>query len=211
MKVFESVEQCSPEWFSLRRGIPTASEFGRIITAKKGEYATGAESYMEELIAESLGWTDPFKGNIHTERGNRVEPIARDWLAFHHGCNVQEVGFILSDCGRYGGSPDGLIDGAIPCEIKAPDLPTFISWKRAGVLPYDHRIQCHGHMILAESKNCLFVAYPEHDALDPLVIDVPRDSFTSTVETHVKTFCDRLESLRREILGENYSRYFPTK
>lgn len=201
MKAFNEIKQLSPEWFAIRRGIPTASEFGRIVTPAKFDYAKGAEGYMEELIAASLGWENDFKGNGHTERGNRIEPIARDWLSFHHGCDIKETGFILSECGRYGGSPDGLIDGKIACEIKAPDLPKFISWKRAGKLPDEHRPQCHGHLILTGADNCLFLAYPDHPDLSPMVIDVKRDSFTSLLESHIHTFCERLEVLRKEILG----------
>lgn len=203
--------QQSPEWDALRCDIPTASQFSRIVTPKKGDYATAASAYMDELIAESLGWVDQFKGNRHTDRGNLLEPVARNWYAFEHDVEIEELGFLLSKCGRYGGSPDGLILGRKPIEIKAPDLPKFITWKREGVLPDEHKVQCHGHMILAESDECVFLAYPEHQDLEPFEFTVKRDAFTETVEGHLKTFCDRLESVQRQILGDNFSKYIKPK
>lgn len=55
--------QGSPEWWKARRGIPTGSQFSRIITAKKGDYATGSKHYQAELIAEALGWQSGFKAH----------------------------------------------------------------------------------------------------------------------------------------------------
>lgn len=205
-----SCEQGTELWHSMRRGRPTASNFGRIITPKKAEYAEGAKAYQAELIAASLGWYESFKGNSDTERGHRLEKEAGRWLKFRHGIKLQEVGFCLSDCGRYGASPDDLVLGEVtPVEIKCPDLHTFIKWRMARELPLEHKAQCHGEMFVTGADRCIFVAYSDNAALDSMMIEVKRDSFTEKLGESVLRFCDELAKLRDELLGEEAEFYLP--
>src|SRR5579862_3154114 len=53
MKVL-TVTQRSPEWHAARVGIPTASEFHRIVTPVKGDLAKAHAKYAHELVAETL-------------------------------------------------------------------------------------------------------------------------------------------------------------
>ena len=197
-------------WHSMRCGRPTGSEFGRIITPKKGDYAAGAGSYAAELIAATLGWYKSFQGNSDTERGHRLEKEAGRWLNLRYGIKIQEVGFCLSDCGRYGASPDALcIDGITPVEIKCPDLHTLIKWKIDGELPIEHKAQCHGEMFVTGADRCIFLAYSDHEALDSMMVEVKRDAFTEKLGECVLKFCDELDRLRNELLGEEAEFYLP--
>lgn len=202
MKEF-NVIQGSPEWRKLRLGIPTASEFGRIITPAKGEYASGADAYAAELIAESVGWLSSFQGTPDTVRGNYLEKEAVKWLRLRYGHKTREVGFCLSDCGRYGASPDGLlIEDGSPLEVKCPDLHTFIKWRIEGGLPQQHKAQCHGEMFVTGTDRCLFLAYADSPHIDNMLIEVRRDSFTDKMGECIKKFCDRLHELQDQMLGE---------
>lgn len=196
--------QGSPEWWAVRRGIPTGSQFGRIITPKKGEYASGADTYAAELIAESLGWQSGFHGSPDTERGNRLEKEALRWLSFRYGISSRDVGFCLSDCGRYGASPDGIAPDGSPIEVKAPDLHTFLKWRVKNELPEDHKAQCHAEMWVTGASRCWFVAYASHASIDNMMVEVKRDAFTEQLGTCIARFCDRLEKLQREILESEY-------
>jgi len=255
--------QGSPEWRKLRIGIPTGSEFGRIVKpnlsdievlledavtliqsarpewegvplspgqvkqlAKDVDGATKArkyarfrgytdsssqDAYAAELVAESLGWyKSEFKGSPDTERGNRLEKEALRWLRLHHGIKTRPVGFLLSDCGRYGCSPDAIAEDGCPVEVKAPDLHTFIKWHIAGGLPDDHKAQCHGEIILADAPRCYFVAYPDNQYVEPKLIVVERDEFTAKLKAALPVFCDRLDKLRRELTGDEYEVLFRT-
>ena len=203
-------EQRTDLWHSLRRGRPTASKFGSIITPKKAEYASGADTYAAELIAASLGWYQLFGGNADTERGNLLERKTGRWLSFRHNIKTEPVGFCLSDCGRYGASPDALVAGGVaPVEIKCPDLHTFIKWKIANELPLEHKAQCHGEMFVTGADRCIFVAYADHAALDSMMIEVRRDSFTEKLGECVLRFCDELDELRNKLLGEESEFYRP--
>jgi len=195
--------QGSPEWWKARRGIPTGSQFSRIITAKKGDYAAGAKHYQAELIAEALGWQSGFQGTPDTQRGNLMEKEALRWLAFEHGIKTRECGFFISDCERYGASPDGIVVGGIePVEVKCPALNTFLKWRADGELPDDHKAQCHGEMILTGADKCYFVAYADHEQLDNWLIVVERDEFTAKLKKHLERFCEELEAMQRKFVLE---------
>lgn len=195
--------QGSPEWWKARRGIPTGSQFSRIITAKKGDYAAGAKHYAAELIAEALGWQSGFQGTPDTQRGNIMEKEALNWLAFQHDIHARECGFFISDCERYGASPDGIVIGGIePVEVKCPALNTFLKWRADGDLPDDHKAQCHGEMILTGADRCYFVAYADHEQLDNWLIVVERDEYTAKLEKHLERFCEELEAMQRKFVLE---------
>jgi hypothetical protein len=53
MKIIDCVQN-SDEWIAARLGIPTASEFHRIITAVKGDLSKSARKYAAGLVAETL-------------------------------------------------------------------------------------------------------------------------------------------------------------
>jgi hypothetical protein len=50
MAIIHTCDQGSAEWFARRLGIPTASEFDRIITAAKGDLSKSASKYAQALV-----------------------------------------------------------------------------------------------------------------------------------------------------------------
>jgi hypothetical protein len=118
MKVYDC-PQVSVPWWQLRRGIPTASEADKIMTAAKRQYSTQSR----KLIAQLCGDIANLSPNYFTDRGRPInsyaiengkntEAEARRWVAMELGRDVAEVGFITSDDGKIGASPDGLLLGA---------------------------------------------------------------------------------------------------
>lgn len=213
MIAFYDMVQGSPGWRLARKGRPTGSEFDRICTAVKGEYASGAEAFAAELIAASLGWEKSFKGSPDTERGHQLEKQAVRWLGFDRGLTGRDVGFCLSDCGRYGCSPDWIVDDGSPTEIKAPDIHTYVKWwqewKRTKSVPNEHKVQCHAEMLVTGADRCIFVPYPDHECLPRYTVDVRRDAFTDKLKEHVDRFCDYLDQLRLDLLAEEAEFYQP--
>ena len=200
-----SNEQGSPEWFAERRGIPTASEAKRYVTAT-GKYSEsqGRDSYIAELIAAKLGWHPTFEGNEDTSRGHYLEDEARRWLQLRTGVKVRTAGFCLHESGRYGASPDGFTAQGNPVEIKSPALHTFIKWRMTGGVPKDHLVQCHMHMAVTGADKCVFVAYADSEHLDNFYELVERDAFTEKVIEATNQFCDDLESWQRNLTGDEY-------
>lgn len=115
MKI-HNLEQGTPEWYAIRKGKMTASHATAI-----GNYGKGLETYIIELMAEyySSGEKEQFSSK-HTERGNELEPIARQIYEFENEVEVTQVGFV--EFNEYiGCSPDGLIGEDGGFETKAID------------------------------------------------------------------------------------------
>lgn len=182
-------EQRSPEWYAARRGVPTASEFGNIITPKKGDYASAADTYINSLIDELVrpDAEGGFTGNRHTQRGEMLEPEARELYAFEMDAEPQQVGFILNDEGTLGCSPDSLIaDQRGGLEIKCPDGPAHVKWVRGKTIPDEHKPQVHGSLILTGYDWWDFLSYcPGYERF---LVRVYPDAYTEKLREHLARF-----------------------
>lgn len=200
--------QYSPEWHEIRRGVVTASAMDRLITAKTQKPAAGAESYLEELIADSVRY-DP---NLFTERpataamkhGTDCEPRARDFYKMdqnteERGVVVQEVGFCLADDGTIGCSPDALVGDDGVLELKCPQPKTQVAYLRAGGLPDEYRAQCHGHLIVTCRSFCDFLSYC--DGFPPLLVRVVPDDFTEKLRVILADFVKRYAEAKAKFLA----------
>lgn len=196
-------EQNSPEWYAARRGLPTASEFSRIITPKTGKLSSGADAYIAELIDEARrpDQQPTFAGNRHTERGREIEPEALNWYRFAMDADVRECGLILNDARTAGASPDGLVyvSGELDrgIEVKAPEGKKFVLWRMQGGLPDEHKAQVHGGMVITGLERWDFLAYC--DGYEPYLITVERDGYTELVAQAIDQFCTRLADVAASI------------
>lgn len=111
--IIHNVEQKSPEWFAVRKGKMTASNATAI-----GNCGKGLITYIVSMMAEyfSSGEKEQFTSK-DTERGNELEPIARNIYEFENNVTVDEVGFIEHN-EFVGASPDGLVGEDGGTEIK---------------------------------------------------------------------------------------------
>lgn len=202
MQIFDFA-QYSPQWWSARRGIPTASEFDRILTASTGKLSKSADGYACQLIGEKLSAEYPLTtmnpATAAMERGTALESAARSWYCVYHGAEVREVGFCLSGCGRFGCSPDGLIgeDGGL--EIKCPLPQTQVSWLLSGDLPADYRAQVHGSLIVTGRQWWDFVSYCP--GLPELVIRVEPDDYTEKLREALEGFHARYKELENQVVN----------
>ena len=185
-----------PVWLRSRLGLPTASDFGSIITSKRGDYSAAADGLIDGLIDQLKRPTEhsaeSWMGNRHTRRGNELEAEAVGNYAFDTGQRVHHVGLVLSDCRRFGCSPDGLVGDDGGLEIKCPDGPTMSAWtrmyRRTGSIPHEHLPQVHGSLIVTGRAWWDFLAYcPGYDSL---VIRVTPNDFTAKLRAHLGTFHD---------------------
>ena len=141
-------EQGSGHWKSLRRGIPTASSFGKIVTSG-GRKSSQQESLLGTLLAEWVTGEDPnhFGGSEWMERGSQLESKAREYYAFFRDAEPEQVGFIYKDESRLAGcSPDSLVGEPGLLELKCPKLSTHIVWLGSGKVPTSHVPQLQGQL-----------------------------------------------------------------
>lgn len=122
MKIYDKIEQGTEEWFEIRKWKMTASHACEIGNAGKG-----LQTYCKEVVRKSISSNTENWSNKHTERGNELEPIARQIYELENGVSVEQVGFIEYD-EFVGCSPDGLIgeDGGL--EIKCPDDKEYFEY-----------------------------------------------------------------------------------
>jgi hypothetical protein len=151
MKIFDC-EQRSEEWFRVRAGMPTASEFATVMASGKG----GGESktrrtYMLKLAGEIITG-EPMENytNAHIERGRIMEDEARDLYCFTTDADPQRVGFIVN--GPKGCSPDSLIGDRGMVEIKTQLPHLLIDTLLKDDFPPEHKAQCQGALWVAERE-----------------------------------------------------------
>jgi putative phage-type endonuclease len=187
-------EQGSDEWLEARLGIPSASNFAKILTIK-GTPSTQAKSYVDALVAEAItGESTYVKVTDAMQRGTELEPYARDRYILETGNEVQEVGFCLHDDYQAGASPDGLIgeDGGL--EIKCPLGGTMVSYLRGEKLPSKYYQQVQGSLYITGRKFWDFMAY--HPDMKPLIIRVERDeNFISILDETLRKVVNEIETL----------------
>lgn len=184
-------EQGSEEWFRIRSGMPTASEFATVMASGRG----GAESktrrtYMLKLAGEILtGEPMDSYSNGHMERGKAMEDEARELYAFLTDCDPERVGFVIN--GAKGCSPDCFVaaDGMAEIKTKLPHLQIDVLLR--GELPPEHKAQCQGGLWVAEREWLDFVSY--WPALPLFVKRIYRD------EEYIKTLSEAVDQFNAEL------------
>ena len=192
------VKQGSVEWQRARMGMPTASQFHRILTPKTRKTASGAKSYLCELLAERL-LGHPINGGTtdFMLRGSALEAHAVSGYAFTHDVEPKEVGFCLADGRRYGASPDRLVGEYGGLDIKCLAAHNHVS----ALLGYDddaYDMQAHGCMLVT-GRQWWDVVYSNPD-LPARERRVECDfELLKTLSDAVETFCDALDEAERMV------------
>ena len=170
--IIVDVEQRSPQWLAMRRGVITASAADRLMTqVKLREYAL--ELATERLVREL---PEQFV-NAAMQWGIDHEDEARMRYAFerHH---VETVGFCWHD--EYenwaGCSPDGLVGDEGLVEIKCPTSKRHLEYITEGVVPKDYAAQLDFQLWVTGRNWCDFVTYdPRFEWADFFVVRHYRD------------------------------------
>lgn len=202
MKIHD-VEQRSVEWCQLRAGIPTASEFGQIFTPKleprKGQMP---ETYMAKKLSEWwLGGPLVDFNTFDVEQGNILEAEAIPWYSLEYNVEIRRVGFITSDNGRVGCSPDGLV-GAGGIEIKCPRIYTHFGYVLDGKLPEEYSAQVYGSLFVTGLHVWTFMSY--HRKTPNLVINVEADAgIMGNIQDGLDMFLDKFERAKKRLMEIN--------
>jgi hypothetical protein len=192
MKIHD-LEQGSDEWFALRRGRLTASQYDKVFNQKtlRLNNAT-AIKHMDGMLAE-LYYKEKdlitFKPSWAMERGTRLEEVARIDFELREGIEVNEVGFVTNEAfgDHIGCSPDGLIDGGKGgIEIKCPLPATHIKYHREGVLPKEYRAQVHGCMAVCDADYWWFTSFCPN--IKDFTLKIYKDEYTSSLAQTLKEF-----------------------
>ncbi len=200
--IIHTCEQGTEEWFRVRAGMPTASEFSTVMMkGKGGGDSKTRRTYMLKLAGELItGEPMEHFTNVHMERGKVMEAEARDTYAMIKDVEPEQVGFIVN--GPKGCSPDCLIgaDGMAEIKTKLPHLQLDVLL--ADELPSEHRAQCQGALWVAEREWIDFISY--WPKLPLFVKRVHRDeAYIATLSAAVDQFNEELAETVERI--RNYS------
>lgn len=151
---FFNVEQGGETWHKLRLGLPTASNFSKLMV--QNDTKAGRTTYLHRLAGERItGVPATSFINEAMERGKTMEPEIRRQYSFLRDCEPQLIGFIRN--GKVGCSPDCLVgdDGMMEAKSAEPHIlvPMLLKQKAdPKYFPSEHLAQCQGNLMVAECE-----------------------------------------------------------
>lgn len=195
------VVQGTQEWLDARLGIPTASNFSRIVTAKTRKLSAASDKYLCELVAERIiGRPLDDASTDFMLRGSILEPDAAKAYEFENDCETVQIGFALADSRRWGASPDRLVgeDGLV--EIKCPGAAGHVA-ALLGMSDDEHFAQVQGQLWVTGRKWCDLFFY--NPAMPSHTVRIDRDDeYCAALDAAVPAFCDRVDEAYRRIVGD---------
>jgi predicted phage-related endonuclease len=197
--IISNCVQGTEEWFKEKAGVPSSSNFDKIITTK-GEPSKSREAYMYRLAGERItGMTVETYQSKAMKDGIEKEAEARSLFEMIKDKDVAQVGMIYPDeekkclC-----SPDGLICDSEGLEIKCPELHTHVSYLLKGELPATYFQQVQGSLYVTNFNVWWFMSY--FPGLPPLILKIKRDEdFILKLHLGLEKFCVELDQVTEKI------------
>jgi len=188
--------QGTDEWFEYKRGKPSASRYSEIVTST-GEPSKSRVGYLYELAAQRISgiYEESHKSKAMMD-GNEREAHSRWRYAMENDVVVEEVGFCLSDCGRFGASPDGLVGDDGQIELKNPIGKTQIKRLREldSLVSMGYYQQCQGQLLVTKRNWNDFVSCYSGLPLYTIRVE-PDHEFLIKLERELVAFCEELDEI----------------
>lgn len=144
-----------------------------------GDYSEEAKNYAFRLAIERISG-EPLDEGFETyamRRGKDLEPEARAEHEIQSGLIVQRAGFVLSDCGYYGCSADGLIDTDGGSEYKC-----FINPEKLRAFHVDN----DASEVFEQAQGCMWI--------------------TGRQWWHIGLYCPALEAVGKQLWWRRFDR-----
>lgn len=194
MKVIECA-QGSPEWRRARAGIPTASQFHRVITPKRGERSAQMEDFINDLVAERFtGYPLATPEMPWMAEGTAREPEAAAYYELTQGVELEVVGLCTTDDGKIGASPDRLVGDNGLLELKNPKVSTHIGYLLGAGPDESYKCQLLGQLYVCEREWVDICSYCP--GLPEVIVRVERD----------EKFIEKMAALLYEVVEQVESR-----
>jgi len=190
----------SEEWLRARLGMPTASNFDRILTAKTLKFSAQSVGYMHNLLAEwALGIPLQNGGTDFMERGVALEDEAVRLYEMERDVDTQPGGFCLTDDGRTGCSPDRLVGDDGGLEIKSPAPHTHIRYLLGSPVD-DYLLQVQGSLWITGRQWWDVMSY--HPDLPAKYVRVLPDlDVHAALDVALEDFLSRFEAAKVQLLA----------
>lgn len=195
-------DQGDAAWIEARLGVPTASNFSRIVTPS-GKLSSQRQTYLAELAAE---WAlripqDQIPDLYWIERGKALETEAHAFYELQTDAETKRIGFVWQNESRLVGcSPDWLCDQSDEgwqggAELKCPKASTHINYLLGGKGADTYAPQVQGAMWVCGVEWWDFVSY--YPELPPLIVRVERDEkYQAALAEHMPVFLQEMMAAR---------------
>ena len=221
-------EQGTREWVEARLGIPTASQFSRLLTPKRMQVSASRHRYRAELLAEWITGepVDEFETEW-TERGKAMEPLARSHYGIVWDVEPRQVGLCVRSAGSVfthasdalckavpvhippdehvvGASPDALVGDDGLLELKCPGMVNHIMSCADGGVPSAYKMQVQGQLWVTGRKWADFMSfYP--DAPEQLLVRVePDPAVQDAFDEVIPVFVAELAEARQNLIERGW-------
>ena len=191
MEIIDLV-QGSEEWHEYRWG-----KIGG--TAAESLMVKDFQTLKNKLIACHL---EPFEleegfTSEAMQRGNELEPLARQYINDYTGIEFLEKGWLQSDNKLFGLSPDGISEcGRYSCEIKCPSKEVHTGYILCDILPYFWQNVSY-FAVNPKLEKHYFISYRPESSIPAYIVELTRDSEvfrTKTIKEHIGDSADKLKA-----------------
>jgi hypothetical protein len=191
-----NVVQGTTEWAMARLGIPTASNFDKIITPAKLQFSRSSVPYAHQLIAEQLlGVPLDNATSGFMQRGQTMERRALAYYSMQRDVDeMKPIGFVLRDDRRAGCSPDHFVDADGLLEIKVPSAAVHVGYllDDQGI---GYKCQVQGQLWISEREWCDTLSWnPELPAA--LVRQYRDEKFIAALSDAVDQFLSMMDDMK---------------
>jgi hypothetical protein len=221
----EEFPQKSPEWHAIReKCMVTASDAGPwLVKDDKTSKAAREKRILKFLCRDCYRYGDArlleireresksLDFNLAVQRGNAFEDQAISAISRIIGKDIDPVGFISTDDGLFGASPDGLVGliAGVECKVPLPEthLSYILEHMATGEMIGDYLYQVHFNMAVSGRDVWHFYSHsverqddaPEWIEHPPLHIEVRANEITSSIVTGMVRMKSEFESIRRKL------------
>ncbi len=203
--LIHDVQQGSDEWHALRLGIPTGSQFSRIVTPT-GKLSESRHKLMSELLAERyIGQEKESFTSAAMDRGHGMEAEAVAHYEAKRRIDSVRVGFVTNAARTVGVSPDRFLGDPELLEVKCPNPETHMSYLLASIdsvkrksVAQEYKPQVQGQLWLTGRQKCVTLSYCP--GFPPAVLEAERDDkYIEILATEVSLFSADLERIWNEM------------
>lgn len=196
--ILYDVQPGTTAWANVRKGVPTASAFDRILTPAKLEFSKSAESYARELLCEqALGVPLDDATSGFLSRGTAMEAEAIGWYELMHDTDTQDGCFVTTDDGRAGCTPDRFVGDNGLLETKCPSAQVHMEYllDEQGI---GYRLQVQGQLWVCEREWNDTLSY--HPQLPKALVRQPRNEKVITaIASAVARFGDLMHEMKLKL------------
>ncbi len=203
--IVHQVAQGSAEWLALRAGIPTASQFHRVITPKKAERSGQFDDFVNDLVAERFMGRPLATADMPWMReGSEREPESAAYYSFVRGVELETVGLITTDDGKIGASPDRVVTGTRGLlELKNPKAHTHIGYLLGAGPDESYRVQLQGQLFVCECEWVDIMSY--YPGMPEAVVRVARDEeFIKKLSALLYEAVEQVEARMAKLKADGY-------